>query len=113
MQGHRISISEHLPATARTSVETAIACIQDDVFRSLEARKHVVLVLLDLSAAFDNIDDDIRLTDLDRIGLRADTLYWFASYLTDRTQCVSTDGHLSCKTIALCRTALPDRIPRT
>ena len=99
--------------TARTSVETPIACIQDNVLRSLDARKHVVFILLNFSAAFDIIDDDIRLTDLDRIGVRADTLYCFASYVTDRTQCVSTDDHLPCKTIALCRTALPDRISRT
>ena len=45
--------------------ETAIACIQDGVLQSLDARKHVVLILLDLSAAFDTIDDDIRLTGLD------------------------------------------------
>ena len=32
------------------SVETAIVCIQDDVLRSLDVRKHVVLILLDLSA---------------------------------------------------------------
>ena len=40
------------------SVKTAIVCIQDDVLRSLDARKHVALVLLDLSAAFDTIDHE-------------------------------------------------------
>ena len=55
--------------------------------------KHVVLVLLDLSAAFDTIDHDILLIDLHRIAL-----CWLASYLTDRTQCVSVDGHSSHRT---------------
>ena len=79
------------------SVETAIVCIQDDVLRSLDARKHVALVLLDLSAAFDTIDHCILLEELHRIGVRGDALRWMSSYLTDRTQCVSVDDHLSCE----------------
>ena len=70
--------------------------IQDDILRSLDTRKHVVLVLLDLSAAFDTIDHDLLLAELDRIGVRGDALCWLASYLTDRTQCVNVEGHLSC-----------------
>ena len=76
------------------SVETAIVCIQDDVLRSLDARKHVALVLLDLSAAFDTIDHCILLEELHRIGVRGDALRWMSSYLTDRTHCVSVDDHL-------------------
>ena len=78
------------------SVETAIVCIQNDILRSLDARKHVVLVLLDLSAVFDTIDHGGLLAELDRIGVRGDALCWLASYLADRTQCVSVEGHLSC-----------------
>ena len=47
------------------SVETVIVCMQDDVLRSLYAHRHVVLVLLDLSAAFDTHDHDILLADVD------------------------------------------------
>ncbi len=78
------------------SVETAIGCIHDDVLRSLDARKHVVLVLLDLSAAFDTINHEILLTELHRIGVQCDAHRWIESYLTDRTQCVSINDHLSC-----------------
>ncbi|KAI0221740.1 hypothetical protein LSAT2_026996 [Lamellibrachia satsuma] len=56
------------------NVETAIVCIQDDTLRSLDARKHVVLVLLDLGAVFDTIDHDLLLAKLDRIGVRGDAL---------------------------------------
>ena len=64
---------------------------------TLDARKHVALVLLDLSAAFDTIDHCILLEELHRIGVRGDALRWMSSYLTDRTQCVSVDDHLSCE----------------
>ena len=65
------------------------------LLRLLDARKHVVLVLLDLSAAFDTINHEI-LTELHRIGGQGDALRWIESYLTDRTQCVSVNAHLSC-----------------
>ena len=75
------------------NIETAIVSIQDDLLRSLDARKQIVLVLLDLSAVFDTIDHDLLLAELDRIG---DALCWLASHLTDRTQCVIVNGQLSC-----------------
>ena len=68
------------------------------MLRSLDARKHVALVLLDLNAAFDTIDHCILLEEIHRIGVRGDALRWMSSYLTDRTQCVSVDDHLSCDT---------------
>ena len=77
------------------SLETAIVCIQDDVLRLLDARKHVVLVLLDLSAAFDTINHAILLTELHRIGVQDEAHRWIESYLTDRTQCVTVNDHLS------------------
>jgi len=49
-----------------------------DVLRSLDARKHVIHVLLDLSAAFNTITQNILLIDLDRIGIRGDALCWLA-----------------------------------
>ena len=73
-----------------------IVCIQDDVLRSIDARKHVVLILLDLSAAFDTINHEILLTVLHRIGVQGDAHRRIESYLTGRTQCVSVNDHLSC-----------------
>ena len=67
------------------------------MLRSLDARKHLVLVLLDLSATFDTIDQCILLEELHRIGVRGESLRWMSPYLADGTQCICVDDRLSCE----------------
>ena len=85
------------------STESALLRVQNDVLRALDCRKDVILVLLDLSAAFDTVDHHILLKRLrDRYGIRGEVLQWFKSYLSERKQCVavgsslSKDHHLEC-----------------
>ena len=52
-----------------------------------------MLLLLDLSCAFDTADHDILLARLSsRLGIRGNALEWYESYLRDRTQIVSMHG---------------------
>ena len=52
-----------------------------------------MLTLLDLSAAFDNVDHDILLNRLEHtFGFQETALAWVRSYLSGRTQTVSIDG---------------------
>ena len=54
------------------------------------------LILLDLSAAFDTVDNTILCNFLENhIGLGGHALDFFKSYLADRTQCVSVKGVMS------------------
>jgi hypothetical protein len=78
------------------STETALLKIQNDILLALDSGKGVILVLLDLSAAFDTIDHHILLSRLkSRVGVDGPALQWVSSYLEDRYQAVSIDGECS------------------
>ena len=66
------------------SVETAVCRIYNDLVTNKSAGVCSVLILLDLSAAFDTIDQNILLADLKALGLNGVVFEWFKSYLTDR-----------------------------
>lgn len=75
------------------STETALVKVQDDILRALDNNCSVILLLLDLSAAFDTVDHDILLACLSqRFGIVDGALEWFRSYLTNRQQVVYISG---------------------
>ena len=75
------------------STETALLRIQSDILSALDNKKCVLLVLLDLSAAFDTIDHTTLISRLQNtIGVSEKALQWFISYMSDRTQSVVIQG---------------------
>ena len=59
-------------------------------------RRTVILLLLDLSAAFDRVDYDIPLSrPQERFGVSGKPLLWFQYYLSSRVQYVSVEGGAS------------------
>ena len=78
------------------STETALLRVHNDILVQLDKKRSVLLVLLDLSAAFDTIDHDVLFNLLStRLGVRGHALDWFISYLSSRTQSVSISGESS------------------
>jgi hypothetical protein len=78
------------------STESALLRVQNDILMELDHGNAVLLVLLDLSAAFDTIDHKILLNRLHtRCGIRDTALKWFKSYLGDRTQKVTIGNSYS------------------
>ena len=78
------------------STETAILKITNDFLLALDSGNISLLTLLDLSAAFDTTDHFILLNRLQHMyGISGTALSWFSSYLTNRTQSVIVDDHIS------------------
>ena len=72
------------------STETALLKVHSDISGYLDQSKAVLLVLLDLSAAFDTIDHHILIDLLEhRLGVVGCALNWFRSYLSGRSQRIS------------------------
>ena len=70
--------------------------VTNDLLRAVDQHHEAVLVLLDLSAAFDTIDHGILLQRLTtRYGITSSALAWFTSYLKGRVQTVNINGTLS------------------
>ena len=78
------------------STETALVRVKNDIMMSIDQGKPVILVLLDLSAAFDTVDHNVLFSRLkDMFGLSGRVLEWFRSYLEQRSQRASVHGILS------------------
>ncbi|XP_056006829.1 uncharacterized protein LOC130050609 [Ostrea edulis] len=72
--------------------ETALLRVHNDVVFVIGEQKAVLLVQLDVSTAFDTVDNLRLLQILKDLGIKNTVLTWFASYLTNRTQIVKVKG---------------------
>ena len=67
------------------SCETAVTRIHNDILLMVDKRDNVVLLLLDLSAAFDTINHKLLLKKLeDLYGINGYVLKWLESYLSKK-----------------------------
>uniref|UniRef100_A0A803SNL8 Reverse transcriptase domain-containing protein n=1 Tax=Anolis carolinensis TaxID=28377 RepID=A0A803SNL8_ANOCA len=68
--------------------ETALVALVDDLRRELDGGSVTLLVLLDISAAFETIDHGLLLGRLSGMGLGGTVLSWLRSFLEGRSQMV-------------------------
>ncbi len=67
------------------STETALLKVFNDILLTCDSGNYAVLVLLDLTAAFDTVDHAVLINRLERCaGIAGSALEWFKSYLTVR-----------------------------
>ena len=69
---------------AGRSCEHALLNAQNTLSRSLSKNQVSLLLLIDLSKAFDMVDDEILLRKLSHYGIRGKTYDWLKSYLQAR-----------------------------
>ncbi len=77
------------------STETALLSVTEALRLARAASKSSVLILLDLSAAFDTVNHQILMSILRKMGISGTALLWFESYLSDRSFRVSWRGEVS------------------
>jgi hypothetical protein len=67
--------------------ETALIRVKNDIMMLIDQGKPIILVLLDLSAAFDTVDHNALFSRLkDMLVLSGKVLEWFRSYLEQCSQ---------------------------
>ena len=78
------------------STETALLCVTNDIKLAMDSKKGTILVMIDLSSAFDTLDHSILLSRLElRYGITSVVLEWFRSYLYGRVQRINIDDNFS------------------
>ena len=77
------------------STSHATTLLIENITEAFEAKQAMVGVFLDLSKAFNTIDNDILQSKLFHYGIRGIPYGWFKSYLTNRQQQVMCQNVLS------------------
>ena len=78
------------------STDHAISQLFDQIYESFEENKYILGVFIDLSKAFDSVDNSILLRKLKLFGITDRNYAWINSYLSNPLQNVQVDGN--CRT---------------
>ena len=75
------------------STETALLKVQNDILLNMDRKRITLLVLLDLSTAFDTVDHRVLVRRLESsFGITVTALSWFSSSLSQRSQRICYEG---------------------
>ena len=77
------------------STDHALVSLTESIKASLDKNRFGCGIFIDLQKAFDTLNHDILLKKLEHYGIRGIALNWFESYLRNRKQFVSVNGHSS------------------
>ena len=77
------------------STESALTLITSDLLSGFNNNRGTILVLLDMSSAFDILDHNVLIHRLSVIGITGIALNWFTSYITNRSSSVRINTYSS------------------
>ena len=84
--------SAYLP---HKSTEFTLTLITSDLLSGLNNNRGTILVLLEISSAFDTLDQNVLIHRPSAIGITGITLNWFTSYITNRSSSIRINTHSS------------------
>ena len=84
------------------STVTSLINSTDSWYSTIDRKEVNLAIFLDLKKAFDTVDHTILLVKLEKYGIRGITGDWFTSYLRNRKQFCTVDGHKSSAKMVTC-----------
>lgn len=77
------------------STQSILTNLTDDICRGYHLDLITILVMIDLSKAFDRVSHEILLKKLSNFGFSDSVIGWFSEYLSERTQSVIYEDKVS------------------
>ena len=92
---HEVLYNLQFGFRASHSIDHALISLTESIKNTLDNKKYGCGIFIDLQKAFDTVNHQILLSKLEHYGIRGTALAWFSSYLCNRSQYVSVNGHNS------------------
>ena len=92
---NKLSLYQKSGNRKMNSTETALINVSENLLKAIDEKSASLLVLLDMSKAFDSLNHNLLLEKLRKLGLKDSAVSWFSSYLSSRYQRVRYEDSVS------------------
>ena len=102
LEHHKVLFESQFGFRKDKSTQHSLIEIVEEIRSSMERKNYGCGVFIDLKKAFDTVNHSILINKLEHYGIRETSLDWFKSYLNNRHQFVSFNGHFSDYKVMTC-----------
>ena len=95
LEQHDILYPKQFGFRKNNSITMSLLDITERIKETIDRKRFVCSVFIDLRKAFDTVNHSILLHKLENYGIRGTSLNWFKSYLSNRKQYVYINGETS------------------
>ena len=94
-ESHRTFSAMQSGFPASHGYTSATLKVLKNIITAIDKRPYCAAVFIDLAKAFDSVYHRILIGRLNSLGFSNNCLDWFTNYISDRVQCVKSEGLLS------------------